>query len=83
MRTDTLKLFGWELFGQPVRVSQLLSVILVLAGFIVLIIGKKRHPHGKDALFVTKLALKKSLEEQAAAAMETAGDSSGNEKGGV
>lgn len=68
VRTDTLKLFGWELFGHPILVSQLLSIILAIAGFIVLFIGKKRHPHGKEALFVTKQALKKSLEAQAAAA---------------
>lgn len=54
VRTDSLKLFGWTLFGQPIRVSQLLSVILVITGVTVLVIGKRKHPCGKDALFVTK-----------------------------
>ena len=35
MRTDSLYLFGWKLFGQPVRVSQLLSVLLVAAALAV------------------------------------------------
>ena len=53
-RTDSLYLFGWELFGQPIRVSQLLSVGLVIAGLAVLVVNKRRHPRGRDALFVTK-----------------------------
>lgn len=54
LRTDSLYLFGWELFGQPIRVSQLLSVGLVIAGLAVLVVNKRRHPRGRDALFVTK-----------------------------
>ena len=54
LRTDSLYLFGWELFGQPIRVSQLLSVGLVIAGLTVLVVNKRRHPRGRDALFVTK-----------------------------
>ena len=46
LRTDSLYLFGWELFGQPIRVSQLLSVGLVIAGLAVLVVNKRRHPRG-------------------------------------
>lgn len=70
LRTDSLYLFHWTLFDKPIRVSQVLSLLLVLAAFVVLIIGKRRHPHGRDALFVTK---------QAALAAEAAG---GGETGG-
>lgn len=56
LRTDSLYLFDWTLFDKPIRVSQVLSLALALAGFVVLIIGKRRHPHGKEALFVTKQA---------------------------
>ena len=62
MRTDTLKLFGWELFGRPILVSQLLSVIFIIAGFTVLIINKRKHPHGQEALFVNRLAARKAAE---------------------
>ena len=68
VRTDTLKLFDWELFGHPILVSQLLSIVFVVAAGVVLFIGKRRHPHGQEDLFVNKLALKKSLEAQVAAA---------------
>lgn len=67
IRTDSLKLFGWTLFGQPIRVSQLLSVILAAAGAVVLVIGKRKHPHGKDALFVTKKAALQAEEDDAGA----------------
>ncbi len=56
LRTDSLYLFDLQLFGQPVRVSQLLSLVLVVAAFIILVTGKRRHPHGQADLFVTKLA---------------------------
>ena len=75
VRTDTLKLFGWTLFGQPIRVSQLLSIVLVIAGFAVLIAGKRKHPHGKDALFVTKQAALTAEEDASPAAGDgSAGD---------
>ncbi len=56
MRTDTLKLFGWELFGQPIRVSQLLSILFVIAGAAVLIMNKRKCPHGQENLFVNRQA---------------------------
>ena len=56
VRTDTLKLFGWELFGQPIRVSQLLSVILAIAGLVVLIVNKRKHPRGQENLYVNRIA---------------------------
>ncbi len=57
LRTDSLYLFDLKLFGQTVRVSQALSILLVIAGFAVLIVQKRRHPHGQEALFVTRKAL--------------------------
>ena len=56
LRTDSLYMFGWELFGEPIRVSQLLSVLFVIAAAAVLIVNKRRHPHGQEALFVNRLA---------------------------
>ena len=63
VRTDTLKLFGLELFGQPIRVSQLLSVILAVTGLTVLIINKRKHPHGQKDLFVNQQAALKAAME--------------------
>ncbi len=61
LRTDSLYLFDVTFFGQPVRVSQALSLALVIAGFVVLAIGKRRHPHGQDALFVTQQEIRAVL----------------------
>lgn len=55
LRTDSLYLFGLELFGQPVRVSQALSLSLVVVGLVIWVVMKRRHPHGTDALYVTKV----------------------------
>ena len=61
LRTDSLYLFDVTFFGQLVRVSQALSLTLVIAGFVVLAIGKRRHPHGQDALFVTQQEIRAVL----------------------
>ena len=61
LRTDTLKLFGWELFGQPIRVSQLLSVALAAAALGVLIVNKRR-PRGREALYVHRKAALEAAE---------------------
>ena len=67
LRTDSLYLFDFSLFGQQVRVSQALSILLVIGAFAILLVMKRRYPRGQDALFVTKLEL-----EQAIAAGEKA-----------
>lgn len=64
LRTDSLYLFDLELFGQPVRVSQALSLTLVLMGFIILVIMKRRHPSGQDALYATKIEIEQFLEAE-------------------
>ena len=65
LRTDSLYLFDVTLFGQPVRVSQALSFALVIAGFTILLVQKRRHPRGQNDLFVTKqeIAAMIALEE--------------------
>ena len=72
MRTDSLYFFNAQLFGQPVRVSQVLSLVLAAAAFVVLVANKRRHPHGRDALYVTRKAAAEAPppEEQEAAANE-------------
>lgn len=72
LRTDSLYLFDLTLFGQPVRVSQVLSFALVIGAFVLLIICKRRHPHGQDALFVTKQEIRAVIAAEEAAA-ENAG----------
>ena len=47
LRTDSLYLFDWTLFGEPIRVSQMLSVVLCVTAAVLLIVQlfvKKRDP---------------------------------------
>ena len=73
MRTDSLYFFNAQLFGQPVRVSQVLSLVLAAAAFVVLVVNNRRHPHGREALYVTRKAAMEAVspqEEQEAAEHE-------------
>ena len=74
LRTDSLYLFDLELFGQPIRVSQALSVSLVIMGFIILVLMKQRHPHGQDALYVTKVEIDQLLAAEEAQKADEADD---------
>lgn len=64
LRTDSLYLFDWTLFGQPIRVSQMLSVALVVTALTVYIIQKRRHPRGQHNLFVTQQEIKQFIAAQ-------------------
>ena len=56
LRTDSLYLFGWELFGVPIRVSQLLAAVTcVLAGG-TLAWALWKYRGGKKELFVERRA---------------------------
>ena len=55
LRTDSLYLFDWTFFGQPIRVSQALSLVLFVAAVTVLIVKRRRHPSPED-LFVNRRA---------------------------
>lgn len=80
LRTDSLYLFDWTIFGQPIRVSQALSLLLFIAAVTVLIVKRRRHPSPED-LFVTRRAKAEAaaqaeqfLAQQAEAAPEEAVD---------
>ena len=67
LRTDSLYLFDFTLFGQPVRVSQALSVTLVIAASVYLLIQKRRHPRGQNDLYATKKEIEQLLAAEDAA----------------
>ena len=58
LREDSLYLFGWQLFGQPIRVSQALSVLLAVGATAVLIYHLKVKPHTPEELFVNQVSKK-------------------------
>ena len=61
LRTDSLYLFDWQLFGEPIRVSQALSLVMIVVSLVVLLVNankKERKP-----LFVHQVAAAQLAEE--------------------
>lgn len=56
LRTDSLYLFGWELFGAPVRVSQLFALITAGLALGALVGAMWKYKGKKQELFVERLA---------------------------
>lgn len=64
LRTDSLYLFGWELFGVPIRVSQLFALITgVLAGG-ALIWALWKYRNKQPELFVDRLTAQAAAPEE-------------------
>lgn len=55
LRTDSLYLFDWTLFGAPIRVSQALSVVLCVTAIIVLFYQLKCKKHDPSDLYVNQV----------------------------
>ncbi len=58
LRTDSLYLFNWTIGGQPIRVSQALSLVMVLVSAFMLLYNIKLHPHSREELYVNRIANK-------------------------
>ncbi|MEG1917739.1 MAG: prolipoprotein diacylglyceryl transferase [Oscillospiraceae bacterium] len=56
LRTDSLYLFDWTLFGAPIRVSQLLSGVMVAVAACMLVYHLKVKPHPPGELLVDQVA---------------------------
>ena len=54
LRTDSLYLFDWTIGGQPIRVSQALSLAMVLVSAFMLLYHIKLHPHRPEELYVNQ-----------------------------
>ena len=63
LRTDSLYFFGLELFGAPVRVSQVLALATAAAAGGVLA-WQLRKKHDPEQLFVNRLAARRQEENQ-------------------
>jgi len=57
MRTDSLYFFGLELFGQPIRTSQMLAAVSALAAGLVLVWMMRKYSKQSTVLFVDRLAM--------------------------
>ncbi len=56
LRTDSLYLFGWELFGKPIRVSQALSLVMVLVAAFMLFYHIRLKPRPLSEMYVNRAA---------------------------
>ena len=66
MRTDSLYLFNWQLFGEPIRVSQALSLVLAAAAAWMLFWNIRIKKRSAEGLLVNRLARAAEQEAQAA-----------------
>ena len=64
LRTDSLYLFDWQLFGQPIRVSQALSAVMVVVSLFLLVWNLVLHPHKPEELYVNQVAAREQAEQQ-------------------
>ena len=64
LRSDSLYLFDWTLMGEPIRVSQALSFVMVIVSAVALayVLGVKKPT--ADGLLVNRLAAAAAAEEQ-------------------
>ena len=76
LRTDSLYLFDWTIAGQPIRVSQALSLVLFIAAVTVLIVKRRQHPD-PDNLFVHRRARAESEAQAASFLSEQKAESAG------
>ncbi len=70
LRTDSLYLFDWTFMGQPIRVSQALSLVLVIVAAFMLFYNIKIRKRSSEDLLVNRLARAQLAAEAAAPAEE-------------
>ena len=63
LRTDSLYLFDWALLGAPIRVSQLLSVVLCVMAAVLLVYQLKFRRHDPLDLYVHQVKAAQSQEK--------------------
>ena len=64
LRTDSLYLFGWELFGAPIRVSQLFALLTGVTAGAVLLWALWKNKGKQKELFVDRLAAQTAPAEE-------------------
>ena len=64
LRTDSLYLFNWTIGGEPIRVSQALSLVMVLVSAFMLLYHLKLHPHKPEELYVNRVQMKEEKTEE-------------------
>ena len=65
LRTDSLYLFDWTFMGEPIRVSQALSLVMVVVAVFMLFYNLKIKKRAADGLWVNRVAAAKAAERAA------------------
>ena len=73
LRTDSLYFFGLELFGEPIRTSQMLAALSALAAGVALLWMLKKSARSPRTLYVDRLAARQAA--QVAEAVQERGES--------
>ena len=71
LRTDSLYLFDWTFMGQPIRVSQALSLVLTVVAALMLFYHIKIKKASPEGLLVNQLAAQAAAEAEEAAEIAT------------
>jgi len=74
LRTDSLYFFGLELFGAPIRTSQMFAVLTAVAAAVAMVWMWRRNKRSPSVLYVDRLAARR--EEEKLAVPETADNQS-------
>lgn len=65
LRTDSLYLFDWTFMGEPIRVSQALSLVMAVVAAFLLFYNVKIRKRTADGLWVNRVAAAKAAERAA------------------
>ena len=71
LRTDSLYLFDWTFLGQPIRVSQALSLVLAAVAAVMLFYNIRIKQHTPEELWVNQVALARQAEAEEAGALDS------------
>lgn len=63
LRTDSLYLFDWTLFGEPIRVSQALSFVMVIVCTVILFYNLKIRKATSAGLYVNRMSAEPSADD--------------------
>ena len=74
LRADSLYLFDWTIAGEPIRVSQALSVVMVFVALALLIYNVKIRPHKPEELYVYVKAAREAAAVEAEGNGEICGE---------
>ena len=71
LRTDSLYLFNWTFLGQPIRVSQALSLVLAAVSAVMLFYNIKVKKHTQSELWVNQVSIARQAAAEEAGTLDS------------